>query len=87
MGPRSPEGKAAKAFLNGIDKMDINEEAVAYMLYNSSRVMHARLYRIIMYLINMWAEDYDRGDFTNDDMNACVNAARIRDAMETYKVY
>lgn len=87
MGPRSPEGKAAKLILAAIDKAEVNEEALAYMLYNSPSILHARLFKVFMALINRWAMDYDTGNMTLDNMDTVTNSKRIVEYMERYNVY
>lgn len=87
MGPRSPEGKAAKAILDALDKASVNEQAIAYMLYNSPSILHDRLFRVFMWLIRRWAQDYDEGNFDLDNMDTKVQSKRIVEHMERYHVY
>lgn len=84
MGPRSPEGKAAKSILNALDKVEMDEAAIAYMLYNSHPIIHKRLWKIFMHLVKFWASDYDNDALDSESVNVVVNAKRVHEVMENY---
>jgi hypothetical protein len=84
MGPRSPEGKAAKAVIAALDKAELDEAAIAYMLYNSSRIIHKRLWKIFMHLVKFWASDFDNDDLDPESLNVVVNAKRVHEQMERF---
>ena len=84
MGPRSPEGKAAKAIIAAVDKAEVNEGAIAYMLTNSPNVIHKRLFKIFLHLIHFWATDFDADYLDDESANVKTNAKRIHEVMVKY---
>jgi hypothetical protein len=84
MGPRSPEGKAAKTILTALDKVEMNEAAIAYMLYNSHPIIHKRLWKIFMHLVKFWATDFDNDTLDSESIDVVVNSKRVYEALEQY---
>lgn len=84
MGPRSPEGKAAKTIIAALDKAEIDEAAIAYMLYGAGPVIHKRLWKIFMHLVKFWATDFDNDDLDKETINVVVNAKRVHETMERF---
>lgn len=84
MGPRSPEGKAAKAIIAAVDKAEVNEGAIAYMLTNSPTVIHKRLFRIFLHLVHFWATDFDADFFDDESVNLKTDAKRLHETLERY---
>lgn len=84
MGPRSPEGKAATAIVNALDKASISEAAIAYMLQGQNHVIQKRLWKVFVWLVKYWAMNYDADQFDEDTVNVTVNAKRVYDVLERY---
>jgi hypothetical protein len=84
MGPRSDEGKIARTIINALDKAEVKEGAIAYMLTGASTVIQKRLWKIFMYLVSFWAVDFDADIYDPEATNMVVNSKRIHEVMERY---
>ena len=85
MGPRSPEGLAAKAIAKHLDTFTFQDNVLAYMLANTSPQIQKRLFNTFMHLVRIWAGRYDQGQTMDDaEINMFVNSKRIQESLERY---
>jgi hypothetical protein len=84
MGPRSPEGKAAKAIIDRLNSFEFADNALAYMLANSNIHVQKRLFHVFMHLVRIWAGRYDAGIMDDSEISMLVNSKRIQEALERY---
>jgi hypothetical protein len=84
MGPRSPEGLAAKALAKALDSFSFKDNVLAYMLANSNIHVQKKLFNVFMHLIRIWAGRYDAGLIDDSEIGMLVNSKRIQDALEKW---
>lgn len=84
MGPRSPEGRAAKAIVDKLNDYDIQENVIAYALSNANLHIQKKLFNVFMHLVKIWAGRYDAGIIDDTDFGMLVNSKRIQEALERY---
>lgn len=70
--------------IDSLDKSEVNEQAIAYMLYNANSHIQKRLFKVFVYLIRHWAINYDADYFDPESEYLAVTAKRIHETLERY---